>query len=505
MIRQKQSWDLIVVGAGSAGAAIAARSAERGHNVLLLEAGPDYRSADMDVVWRSPNPLRALQDPAKSRDLLWTGLRATRTDAQEARLYWRGRGVGGSSAINGQIAIRPPREDFDDWAADGCQSWSWDEVLPYFCRLETDLDFGSLPYHGSTGPTTVWRMSRAEWGSVDTALAQAATIAGFPWSADVNAPGATGVSPYPINSRDRRRVSTNDAYLEQTRDLERLSIVGGAVAERVLFDHCRAIGVAVIRGGRRRHEFAEEAVLSARRTHTPGILIRSGIGPSQLLEKLGIGVVADLPVGQGLQDHPVLQIRLALRPDAAIASVDDRHTNCCIRYDSSDPDGSIADMMIASNNQALLAMESAATAIGVGALCMWLNRPIARGSVTLTSQDPDAQPTVRERMLSDQRDLRRMRHGARLLAELAVSDPVGNITDVSPQATNRALWDALEEPSVLDPSICFGSSPTPSTQQARAAGRPESSNDGCRSPVPRARAEPPPGCGRVDLPYLPGR
>ena len=116
-------WDVIVVGAGSAGAAFAVRSAEKGKRVLLLEAGPDYRSAQMHQAWRSPNPIRALLDPTATENLVWMGLDAARTEKQAPAPYWRGRGVGGSSSINGQIAIRPPMAVFDDWVSWGCVCW----------------------------------------------------------------------------------------------------------------------------------------------------------------------------------------------------------------------------------------------------------------------------------------------------------------------------------------------------------------------------------------------
>lgn len=174
-------WDIIVVGAGSAGAALAARSAERGKRVLLLEAGPDYRSARMHEAWRSPNPVRALLDPAAVEGMVWMGVTSSRTDGQAPAPYWRGRGVGGSSSINGQIAIRPPMDDFDDWAAAGCAGWSWRDVLPYFAKLEDDEEFGDEPYHGRGGPTPIFRMPRERWGGVDAALAAAALAAGHAW------------------------------------------------------------------------------------------------------------------------------------------------------------------------------------------------------------------------------------------------------------------------------------------------------------------------------------
>ena len=292
------TFDYIVIGAGSAGCVLANRLTEDGRQrVLLLEAGGQDKSTLIHMPAGVGNLIKA-KGPFN-----WGFWTEPEPHLDGRRLWWpRGKGWGGSSSINGMIYIRGHARDYDQWRQMGLAGWSYADVLPYFKRSET-LESGPDDYHGGEGPLHV--TPAASKNPIYSGVIEAGRQAGFPTTRDFNGVQQEGFGPYQLTIKNGKRWSTAAAYLKPALARPNLKAEVGARTSRVVVENGRAVGVEYVQGGRTiRAKAAREVIVSAGAVQSPHILQLSGIGNGEHLREHGVEVVHDLPgVGENLQDH----------------------------------------------------------------------------------------------------------------------------------------------------------------------------------------------------------
>jgi 5-(hydroxymethyl)furfural/furfural oxidase len=406
--------DVLIVGGGSAGAALAARlSEDPSLRIALVEAGRDTPPGAVpdDIADIFPSSYI-------NRSYFWPDLTASMTDGDPPRPFPQARVMGGGSSVMGMIALRGLPSDYDAWEAMGARNWSWRDVLPYFRALTCDLD-RPAPERNADGPNLIRRLPREKWPLYMRRIESAVLALGMASHADINETSADGFFATPL-SQDRERATSARCYLTQAvRVRPNLEIMTDTVVRNLRFEGNRVCGVVAERGGNNVLLSASEVVLCAGAINSAAILLRAGIGCADELARIGITPVADRPgVGRNYQNHPLLHFAMTLDP-ASRLSHDDRHyTMTGLRFSSGLEGCPAGDLFLYFTGR--ISNRPFGTRMGMIAAALYA--PFSRGSVTLRSREPDAPPLVLQRLLTDPRDAQRMVIATRF-AERLIVDP----------------------------------------------------------------------------------
>lgn len=450
----------VVVGAGSAGAVVAARLTEDpAVSVLLLEAGGPADADEVAIPAAFANLFKTRWD--------WSYQTTEQKQLESRRAYWpRMKALGGCSSMNAMIYIRGNRADYDAWRdAHGATGWGYDDVLPYFVRSEGNTRLGG-PFHGQDGPLHV--EDRRYTHPLTTAWVESAVSAGFKPTDDFNGAEQEGAGLYQVTCRKGRRWSTAKAYLEPAADRPNLTIRTGALAERVVVEGGRAVGVAYAHGGGTRTAYVDgEVVLAGGAINSPQLLMLSGIGPGAHLREVGVDVVVDLPtVGQNLHDHPAVPLVFRTR-----GTTDLMDHNNLVQFARAKATGTgpltsnvgegggfwrTRDDLAAPDLQVHVAPtgfydnglhEATARRVTVAPTLVDV---ASRGTLRLRSTDPRWHPEIDPGYFDDQADLDAMTAGVRRMLETVATGPLAELVAGPGLPTMEAWGDDPTDAQVVE-------------------------------------------------------
>jgi 5-(hydroxymethyl)furfural/furfural oxidase len=426
-IAADETFDVIIAGAGPAGCALASRlSEDSDRQILLIDAGPDVVPGAEHRDLLDPFAVMAAYNSA----FQWPGLVAEagadrgNGSARASGPYVQARCIGGASNINGMGADRGQPGDYDEWARLGADGWEWSNVLPYFRKLEHDLDFAdgrTMALHGDSGPMPVRRLPRARWAPFAATIGGALQRRGFVFLDDYMGDPREGFAAAPTNCLADGRVSASTAYLRaEVRRRPNLKILANTRVDRLSLDGLHANGVIACVGNTARLIRGRQIVVSCGAIRSPALLMLSGIGPAEHLTRHGIRVVRNLPgVGANLQNHPAVSLAMHLPRQAMQGHNNPWLLQNWLRFSSYHAGCESNDMHLMPFNRC----DWHELGGRVGAVVLTVLKSYSRGVVRLSSSDPAVAPEVRFNLLADARDFERLVSGLRFMLQL-LTDPL---------------------------------------------------------------------------------